>query len=146
MRQFTGEYEVPVDDKGRIFVPAEVRRNMPPDAPDALMVVKGFEQCLYAYPLPIWEETASKLRQLPQTDPRARELKRGMLSQADMVNMDRQGRATISRRIMGRVGITDRMVIVGVLDWLELWSPTDYEAWLAKVDGTLQDTARHYKF
>jgi MraZ protein len=146
MRQFTGEYEAPVDDKGRIFVPAEVRRNMPPEAPDELMVVKGFEQNLYAYPLPIWKEKSDKLRLLPQTDPGAQDFKRGLLSQACQVTMDRQGRATISRRLLGRVGITDRMVIVGMLDWLELWSPADYESWLARVDGTLQKTAARYKF
>ena len=30
--QFLGEYEVPVDDKGRIFLPAELRRNLDPEA------------------------------------------------------------------------------------------------------------------
>ena len=35
---FTGRHEVPVDDKGRIFVPAEFRKKLPPEADDTLVV------------------------------------------------------------------------------------------------------------
>ena len=42
--QFLGEYEVPVDDKGRIFLPAELRRNLDPEADEvALLADHGLE-------------------------------------------------------------------------------------------------------
>lgn len=145
VREFTGEHDVPVDDKGRIFVPVSIRKNMPPEAPNALMVVRGFDQCLHAYPIPLWQRTAERLRALRHTDPDARTLKRTMSGQADQAAIDRQGRATIPRRLLARVGITDRMMIVGMLDYLELWAPAPYERWLAGSDGTLQETAQHYK-
>jgi DNA-binding transcriptional regulator/RsmH inhibitor MraZ len=42
--QFLGEFEVPVDDKGRIFLPADLRRNLDPEADDTLVVVRGLDQ------------------------------------------------------------------------------------------------------
>ena len=45
MAQFLGEHEVPVDDKGRIFVPAEFRKKLPTEANETLVVVRGFDHC-----------------------------------------------------------------------------------------------------
>ena len=48
--QFLGEYDVPVDAKGRVFVPAEFRKKLPPEAAETFVVVRGFDRCLTAYP------------------------------------------------------------------------------------------------
>ena len=56
--QFLGEYDVPVDAKGRVFVPAEFRKKLPPEAAETFVVVRGFDRCLTAYPQNAWEETA----------------------------------------------------------------------------------------
>ena len=85
------------------------------------MVVRGFDRCLTAYPQHVWEETAGKILRLPQTERNVRVFIRGMLSQAAEVKLDRQGRASIPRKLLERVGITDSMVIIGALDKLEFW-------------------------
>ena len=48
MSQFLGEYEVPVDDKGRVFIPAELRRKLVPEAGDTFIIVRGLVGCLTA--------------------------------------------------------------------------------------------------
>ena len=55
MALLVGRHEVPVDDKGRIFVPAEFRKKLPPEADDTLVVVRGSEGCLAAYSRPAWK-------------------------------------------------------------------------------------------
>ena len=124
---FTGRHEVPVDDKGRIFVPAEFRKKLPPEADDTLVVVRGFDRCLTAYPQHVWEETAQKLLALPQTNPEVRAFIRSMLSRAAEVKMDRQGRIGIRRDLLELANIDGQMVIIGVLNKLELWNPDDCE-------------------
>ena len=124
---FTGRYEVPVDDKGRIFVPAEFRKKLPPEADDTLVVVRGFDRCLTAYPQQVWEETAQKLLDLPQTNSEARAFIRSMLSRATEVKMDRQGRIGIRRDLLKLANINDQMVIIGVLNKLEFWNPEGCE-------------------
>ena len=144
MTPFLGEYEVPVDSKGRIFVPAELRRKLPSEAGETLVIVRGFDRCLNAYPLNVWEEKAAKMLHLPQTDRNARMLIRGMLSQAAEARLDRQGRAAIPRKLLARAGISDQMVVIGALDKLELWNPDDWSRFMAEADVSLEDVAQGF--
>jgi len=144
MAQFLGEYEVPVDEKGRIFVPAEIRRKFPPEADDTLVVVRGFDRCLYGYPQNVWEETSRKMQRLPQTERKARMLVRGILSQAAEARLDRQGRANIPRRLLERVGIKDQMVVIGALDRIEFWDPEEWKRFMAEADTSLEEVAENY--
>tara|TARA_B100000029_G_C17019462_1_gene757967 strand:- start:13 stop:453 length:441 start_codon:yes stop_codon:yes gene_type:complete len=141
MAQFLGEHDVPVDDKGRIFVPAEFRKKLPPEANDTLVVVRGFDRCLTAYPQHIWEVTAGKLLGLPQTERKIRGFIRAMLSQAAEVKMDRQGRASVPRKLLDKANIGDQMVVIGALDKLEFWNPTDWQHFLNEADPAMEEVA-----
>tara|TARA_B100000674_G_scaffold467668_1_gene452846 strand:+ start:2658 stop:3098 length:441 start_codon:yes stop_codon:yes gene_type:complete len=141
--QFLGEYNVPVDDKGRIFVPAEFRRKLPPEADSTFVVVRGFDHCLTAYPQHVWGETAKKLMRLPQTERRNRVFIRAMLSQASEVRMDRQGRAGIPRKLLERAGIGEQMVVIGALDKLEFWDPGDWQEFMEEADEGMEEAAEH---
>ena len=141
MAQFLGEYDVPVDEKGRIFLPAEFRRKLPPDTDDTLVVVKGLDGCLTAYPQHAWAEIATKMTRLPQTDPKVRVYIRGMLSQAAEVKLDRQGRANLPRKLLERVGIGDRMVVIGALDKIEFWNPEAWSQFMQQADSALEEVA-----
>jgi len=141
MPQFLGEYDVPVDDKGRIFVPAEFRKKLPPEANDTFVVVRGFDRCLTAYPQHVWEETAQKMLRLPQTERKVRVFIRGMLSQAAEIKLDRQGRASVPRKLLERVGIIEQMVVIGALDKLEFWNPEDWRQFMDEADPALEEVA-----
>ncbi len=127
MAQFLGRYEVPVDNKGRIFVPAELRKKLPPEADDTLVVLRWFDNCLVAYSRPEWEAKAEQLLRLPTTQREARAFVRSMVSHAAEVKLDRQGRAGIPRKLLDKADITDQMVIIGALDKLEFWNPENSE-------------------
>ncbi len=124
---FTGRHEVPVDDKGRIFVPAEFRKKLPLEADDTFVVMRDFDGCLEAYPQHIWEEKAAQLSQLRNNNRKVRDYLRWKLSYSAEIKMDRQGRVGIPRKILAKAGITDQMVIIGSLDKLEFWSPENSE-------------------
>ena len=141
MAQFLGEYDVPVDEKGRVFIPADFRKKLPPEANDTFVVVRGFDYCLTAYPQHVWEETARKMLRLPQTERKVRVFIRGMLSQAAEVKLDRQGRANIPRKLLERVGIADQMVIIGALDKLEMWNPKDWKQFMEEAEPALEEVA-----
>ena len=142
--QFLGEYDAPVDAKGRVFVPAEFRKKLPPEAAETFVVVRGFDRCLTAYPQNAWEETADKILRLPQTERNVRVFIRGMLSQAAEVRLDRQGRASIPRKLLARVGIADSMVIIGALDKLEFWNHDDWKQFMQEADPALEGVAEKF--
>ena len=139
--QFLGEYEVPVDDKGRIFLPADLRRNLEPEADDTLVILRGLDGCLTAHPRNAWTQIAERMKQLPHTEKKVRLYYRNVLSQAAEEKLDRQGRMSVPRKLLELVGITDRLVVIGQLDRLEFWQP---EAWLqyqAQSEPALEEVA-----
>lgn len=139
--QFLGEYEVPVDDKGRIFLPAELRRNLDPEADDTLVVVRGLDGCLTAHPRNAWTQIADRMKRLPQTEQKVRLYYRGTLSQAAEVRLDRQGRVSVPRKLLERAGIAERMVVIGALDRLEFWNPQAWQGYLAQAESSLEEVA-----
>ncbi|MFH1568673.1 MAG: division/cell wall cluster transcriptional repressor MraZ [Gemmatimonadota bacterium] len=141
MSQFLGEYEVPVDDKGRVFIPVELRRKLEPEAGDTFIIVRGLDGCLAAHPQNTWSKIAERMMQLPQTEHKVRLFYRGTLSQASEARLDRQGRVTIPRKLLERAGIQDRMIIIGALDRLELWNPEAWSQYVAQAESTLEEAA-----
>ena len=141
MSRFLGEYDVPVDAKGRIFIPAEVRRKLQPEDGDTLVVARGLDGCLTAHPQRAWAAIVEKIMGLSQTDQKVRLYYRVTVSQAAEVHLDRQGRATIPRKLLERAGIEDRMVVIGALDKLEFWNPKSWTAYMEQAESTLEEVA-----
>ena len=53
-----GEYEHTIDEKNRLTLPARFRRSFA----DGVVLTKGMDGCVYAYPRPRWEELVSGRR------------------------------------------------------------------------------------
>ena len=142
MSQFLGEYEVPIDEKGRIFIPAELRRKLLPEDGDTLVVIRGLDGCLTAHPLQSWSAISKKIMELPQTDQKVRLFSRGTLSQAAELKLDRQGRVNLPRKLLERAGIGDRMTVIGALDKLEFWNPEAWRIYMEQAESTLEEVAQ----
>ncbi len=139
--QFLGKYEVPIDDKGRIFLPAELRRNLEPEADDTFVVIPGRDGCLAGHPRNLWAPKAEKMLQRSWKEERVRLHIRVLLSQATEVRLDRQGRASLPKKLLDRAGISDRLVVIGTLDHLEFWEPEAWQGYLSQDEPTLEEVA-----
>ena len=139
--QFLGEYEVPVDEKGRIFLPAELRRNLEPEADDTFVVIRGLDGCLTGHPRNLWARIAEKMLRLPWKEQGVRRYTRALLSQATEVRLDRQGRASLPRKLLDRAGIGKRLVVIGALEHLEFWEPEAWQGYLSQAEPTLEEVA-----
>ncbi|RKY59030.1 MAG: division/cell wall cluster transcriptional repressor MraZ [Candidatus Latescibacterota bacterium] len=128
MADFVGYYEVTVDDKGRLYVPAAFRKALPPEANDTFVITKWFEGCLAVYGPDYWERLKKRLRsKLSPMREKDRRFLRLLIPQAIEVRVDRQGRINIPKRLLKFAQIKDRAVAAGVLDYFELWNPEIYE-------------------
>jgi MraZ protein len=68
------------------------------------------------------------VNQLPYGDPEARKFRRLVFSGASDVEMDKQGRVNIPSYLLEFGRVSNEIVVVGVHDFIELWSP---DQWLA---------------
>ena len=126
MSSFKGSYEYSVDNKGRINIPARLRKYVSPEANDTFVITRGYEQCLFVYPLDEWNKLEESIRQLSTTNPKHRFFMRTLLENATESQLDGQSRITIPKELLQFAGIENEVLIIGVLERIEVWNPGTY--------------------
>ena len=130
MVTFIGTYTAKVDDKGRLVLPAGVRRLMPIGGDMRFVIKKGiFDTCLEMSTYEEWtaeaEDTRSKLDFFNDEHVQFwREYMRGI----EVVEPDSKlGRISIPRDLLNAIGVTKEVVFLGIGSKLEVWAKESYE-------------------
>ena len=130
MASFKGQAEYSVDNKGRVAIPAKMRNALHPEANSTFVVTRGFEKCVFLYPQNRWQEMEGEIGKLNMYRPEARDFIRIILMWAEDVALDAQGRIGLPKPLMEYAGITDRALILGAFDHVEIWDPVIFEQYL----------------
>ena len=127
---FLGEYQHALDDKGRVVLPRKFR--------DALehgcVITKGQEHCIYVFTMDRWKEEQAKVAKLPRTDRRSRNFARSFFAGASDQTLDRQGRVAIPENLRTFASLDKDVTVVGVADYIEIWSTSVWEDVAAEAD------------
>lgn len=130
MAGFKGQASYSVDAKGRVAIPAKMRNALNPEAKGTFTVTRGFEKCIFLYPLDRWKEMEEEIGALSTYDREARAFTRRIMMWADEVALDGQGRIGIPKPLMEYAGVKDRALILGAYDRIEIWDPETFEQYL----------------
>jgi len=141
MSSFKGTYSHAVDEKGRLNLPAKLRKYVSPENNDTYVVTRGFEQCLFVYPLDEWAKVEARLRELNTYRSENRNFVRAVLAMANEAQLDTQGRLNIPPDLRDYAKIRGDVKIIGTLDKIELWDPGIYEKYLASLTETYEEIA-----
>lgn len=126
---FLGVYQHKMDAKKRLFIPSKYRGPLS----DGFVVCKAPDHCLYIYSKEEWEPVAAQIKSLPGTE-EYRRFKRDFFQNADMAEMDSQGRFTVKADLLAYAGLEKEVVIAGSGNKFEIW---DAAAYNAEVEKTL---------
>ena len=124
---YNGEFHHGVDDKRRVQVPS---RWCPPKTTEFTLVVWPKHQagvCLRVLPPDQMVKLMQQIEAMPANDPNKGLLKRSIGSQSVQVKVDNAGRICIPETLAAAAEISDKAVLVGLLDRFEVWSPARYE-------------------
>lgn len=132
MSSFKGSYNYSVDNKGRLNLPAKLRKYVSPEANDTFVVTRGFEKCLFVYPIDEWNKLEQKLRSLSSYDSEHRRFMREILELAQESQLDAQSRLTIPQELREYADIQNEVRIIGTLDKMEVWNPAVYQDYKKK--------------
>jgi MraZ protein len=127
MSSFKGRYIYSVDDKGRIALPSKLRKNVSSKSKNNFVITRGFEKCLYVYPQDEWDKLEEYVRSLSFLDAKHRNFRRTLFEWAIDSQLDHQSRITVQQDLLQYAGIEKEALVLGVLDRIELWSPSIYE-------------------
>ncbi len=142
MSSFKGSYDYSIDNKGRMNIPAKLRKYVSPDANDTFVITRGFEKCLFVYPQDEWNQLENSIRALSPTNPQHRFFMRVLLQQAVESQLDGQSRITIPKDLLQFASIEDEVTILGVLEHIEVWNPKEYKQYLASQENSYESVAQ----
>jgi MraZ protein len=136
---FLGQFYHNLDEKGRVTIPANFRELLL----DGGFVTQGFDKNLNLLTESAFTEMAGKVNSLSETDPNIRKLRRLFFANAGKVDLDRLGRILIPSYLREIAKLNKEVVIVGVGDAIEIWSP---EYWQQQVDFLSDSDANAQQF
>ncbi|MCK5787098.1 MAG: division/cell wall cluster transcriptional repressor MraZ [Candidatus Sabulitectum sp.] len=137
MAAFIGTHRHTLDDKGRVSVPAQFRRQL---TAENLYLNVGLEGCLVLYPSQRWLELEEKLLALPRNK-KNRFFVRSFAENVKAVSVDSQGRISIPADLAESAGITGEIMFLGKFDTMELWQPERYSAYIADTEFSCEEIA-----
>jgi MraZ protein len=114
-----GQFDITLDDKSRIILPAVFRRKM---NTDILFITEGKDNNLWVYPPTKFDKLIEDLEEL--TDPFSqddRDLVRDMIGSCHEADIDKSGRVLIAESLRDFAGLTKDCVVVGMINYLEIW-------------------------
>ena len=112
--RFIGNIEAKVDSKGRAFLPATFRKVLSASGEEGLILRKDvFQPCLVIYPESVWNEQMDTLRsRLNRWNAEHQRIFRQFVSDAEILNLDSNGRFLISKRQLTQTGINQNIKVI----------------------------------
>ncbi|MBI5464755.1 MAG: division/cell wall cluster transcriptional repressor MraZ [Ignavibacteriales bacterium] len=143
MSSFKGSFAYTVDNKGRIALPAKLRKNVMPAANDSFVVTRGFEKCLYLYPQDEWNRLEEKVRALSFADAQHRFFVRTLFEWATDCQLDTQSRFSVPQTLLDFAGIAKEkeVMVIGVLERVEIWDPAVFGEYKKNQPATYETVA-----
>ncbi|MDR1609970.1 MAG: cell division/cell wall cluster transcriptional repressor MraZ [Candidatus Symbiothrix sp.] len=124
MERFIGNIDAKTDVKGRVFVPAIFRKILQTVGETHLVLRKDvFQDCLVLYPASVWNNELCELRmKLNKWDEEEQQVFRQFSLEAEILEMDTNGRILIPKKYLQLVKIANDVRFVGLDYTIEIWN------------------------
>jgi MraZ protein len=132
-----GEHEHSLDEKNRLTLPAKLRAAFE----EGVVVTRGLDGCLFAYPRGAWEQMSDRLRSLDPLAEGSRVLQRHFFAGAAAGDLDKQGRMVLPSGLIDHAGLGREVTVAGVYDHLEIWDRAKWRQQMHEVEGSAEDVA-----
>ena len=125
----TGQYAHNIDAKGRLFIPAALRRELG----QTFHVTVGQDHCLSVFSDESWDAFMGKLKELSYNE--VKKL-RALFAYAADCEPDPQGRILLPAKLREYAGLDHDVTIIGSRSFAEIWNT---EAWNANQETSDED-------
>lgn len=138
---FRGQFTYSIDSKGRIAIPAKLRKHISADANETFVMTRGLSNCIDLYPLDEWQKIEESLLNLNSFQPDDARFIRMFVQFAAEDVMDGQSRIMVPSTLITYAKIENEVLILGALKKIEVWNPKVYEEYLLQSPQTYEEIA-----
>jgi MraZ protein len=141
MAHFLGEFECKLDAKGRMMIPANLKKQLPEAEREGLVINRGFEKHLVIYTKKEWDKIVEELSKLNPYEKKTREFIRYFTRGATELSLDSANRVLLPKSLLDYAGVESEVVLSCQFNKIELWSKEAYDAQLDNEPENFADLA-----
>ncbi len=139
MNSFIGTYECKVDAKGRLMIPAPLKKQMASFLQDGFVLKRSvFQPCLELYPMSEWNTLMQKINKLNRFVKKNNDFIRRFTAGVRVIEIDNNGRLLIPKDLTLVAKITKDVVLSSAVNIIEIWDKELYEK---AIDDSVLDFA-----
>ena len=128
MNSLIGTYECKVDAKGRLMLPAALKKQMSPILQNGFVLKRAvFQPCLELYPMSEWEVLMNKVNKLNRFKKKNNDFIRRFTAGVKMIEVDATGRLLIPKDLVAFANISKDIVVSSAVNIIEIWDKNNYE-------------------
>jgi MraZ protein len=128
MSHYLGEFDCKLDAKGRMMIPAGLKKQLPEAEREGLVINRGFEKHLVIYSRKEWDKIVEDLSKLNQYEKKTREFIRYFTRGASELSMDAANRVLLPKTLLEYAGINADVVLSCQFNKIEVWAKDAYDA------------------
>jgi MraZ protein len=132
MSYLTGEFECKLDTKGRMMIPAGLKKKLPEAESEGLVINRGFKKYLVIYTKKEWDKKLDELNKLNQYESKNIEFIRYFTRGATELTLDNTGRINLPKLLLDYAKIDSEVVLTCQINKIEVW---DKEAYRTMIDN-----------
>ena len=139
MNTIIGTYECKADLKGRLMLPAPLKKQLHEGLEEGFVLKRSvFQPCLELYPMAEWNKMMEKINKLNRFVKKNNDFIRRFTAGVKVVEMDSAGRILIPKDLVVFAGIKNDIVLSSAVNIVEIWDKDKYEA---SIDESADDFA-----
>jgi MraZ protein len=137
-----GTYECKVDAKGRMLIPAPLKKQVSTSLGDGFVLKRAvFQPCLELYPMAEWNLMMAKINKLNRFVKKNNDFIRRFTAGVKVVEIDNLGRLLIPKDLINFASISKDVVLSSAVNIVEIWDKDLYEKAIDDSVGDFADLA-----
>ncbi|MFD0792628.1 division/cell wall cluster transcriptional repressor MraZ [Mucilaginibacter litoreus] len=141
MSYLTGEFECKLDAKGRMMIPAGLKKQLPEAESEGLVINRGLEKYLVIYTKTEWDKKLDELSKLNEYDRKAIQFVRYFTGGATHLQPDASGRVNLPKNLLDYAGISGDVVLTCLLNKVEVWDKKAHQEMINNEPENFADLA-----
>jgi MraZ protein len=137
-----GTYECKVDAKGRVLLPAPLKKQLAPSLQNGFVLKRSvFQPCLELYPMAEWDLMMLKINKLNRFVKKNNDFIRRFTAGVKTLEIDALGRLLVPKDLVSFANISKEIVFSSAVNIIEIWDKDLYEKSINGEDVDFADLA-----
>tara|TARA_B100000614_G_scaffold83159_1_gene74644 strand:- start:832 stop:1296 length:465 start_codon:yes stop_codon:yes gene_type:complete len=128
MINLIGTYECTVDNKGRIMIPAQLKKQLDGFTKEPFILKRSvFQNCLELFPYSEWKLMMDKVNKLNRFVKKNNDFIRMYTAGVKSIDLDSNGRLLVPKDLIAISKLTKHVVLSSSINIIEIWDKDEYE-------------------